>query len=1435
MSSAPKFFSMEPLSVRLSQRPSDSFDVIIIGSGYGGSIAASRLARAGRRVCLLERGDEVLPGQYPTDAGSAAGQMSLVSARQGRLHPKPLDPAQTPSAVPGIMELRVGPEMHVILGTGLGGGSLVNANMSIEPDMRVFDTGWPAVFRPVPGQDGKPGRTNCLAGPYATARAALGAKKMPEALWPAKTKALKQSAEAMNQPFDAAEINVTFDNLPNHFGITQAPCTMCGDCCSGCNYGAKNTLLMNYLPDAQLHGATLVTLAEARHVTRQGSRWAVLSRDLSAAAGLAGAAPVEVTLLADIVILAAGSLGTTEILFRSQAEPGGPSLSAALGTKFSGNGDVLGFGFGANPEQITDVKDAGKITPLYSIGAGANAPTAPEFRPGPCITGVIRVDMTDSDPLQNGLVIEDGTAPGPLASAYPALMFLQDVLQADFADYPDTAIRTASLADLGQALQNSTDPQALSYSGAMAQMQSYLLMSHDPASGKLAFHPATGLVSVDWPGVGASAPYPRDNDKLREASQAIWANYIANPIWDKSFGRNVVSVHPLGGCPMADSPAEGVCDAEGRVYTGEASKAVHDGLLICDGSIIPTSLGVNPLLTISALTERAMTNLIARNGWSEDKSQNPVRPARPGTPLPAGPADIDWVRLSKRIGELDVALHAIADVCWPGFEDPVKAAVDLLVKEMFDASVVPEIDVFVTAALDAAYPHLSGDLGPAIQTFRSDLQKFKTAIDTALEQNEPVAQAAINSLFAIAGDVSPSLGFEESMQGHVWDRPEKTSHVLADAYEIAEALGRDGARVMEANFTVLAASTLAPGSKDVAADIALADLSGTVMLTNAQGRAVQYAVTEGKFSLLQPDPSQIETWLMTYDCRLVPGVVSEPVWHMTGVKTLQWRPGTEWFPQLTTLMVDLTTESAGVASKAQCGIIRLDLQDIAAQVLTTIPRFTSDVALEGLDQEVMANLKNGTFKGWIGAQANLRKLLQHLLMQSDFFGKGSWPVNLARAIEAFFVGGVAAKFGRLILRSYGGIVAYTQDFPALDQAQTPVQVLPEPGKTQIRGWNLRQYDLPAAPANPKVCLFHFEPPSGRKARFGPVILTPGMSTTALSFAVLTVERSLVDMLLEQDYDVWLFDYRASPRVVPTNLDYTLDDIAREDWPMAVDFVLRNSPLKPRDVQVVAHCVGALTGQMALLSGKLDKAKIRQLILMQFTAKVGSSWYNLVRADLGLAQAINKGFPDLALNLLRAEINDEKVWKSVESQLKNGVAKVSIPSPDPATISDFDSLLNKITWPAPFGIDAPCLSPTCHRIYASYGPIIAHHNLNQATHDGLREIFGEVATKPFAHLALILQNRQIVDSQGRDTYLGNVANLDVPIHIISGQLNQIMLPESGYLTQVWLKQSLPHSKNPVTRVTIQGYAHNDCLVGKDAHRDVFPGILEQLSLYQDPVG
>jgi len=120
---------------------------------------------------------------------------------------------------------------------------------------------------------------------------------------------------------------------------------------------------------------------------------------------------------------------------------------------------------------------------------------------------------------------------------------------------------------------------------------------------------------VVWPDAGLQPIFQTMQTTAIGATAVTQGIWVKDPTWTKLLDYNLVTAHPLGGCPMADDASHGAVNDRGQLFAGPAGTSVHPGLYVADGSIIPTSLGVNPLLTISALAERAMTLLIRDRGW----------------------------------------------------------------------------------------------------------------------------------------------------------------------------------------------------------------------------------------------------------------------------------------------------------------------------------------------------------------------------------------------------------------------------------------------------------------------------------------------------------------------------------------------------------------------------------------------------------------------------------------------------------------------------------------------------------------------------------------------------------------------------------------------------------------------------------------------------
>lgn len=562
------------------------YDVVVVGTGYGGGVAASRLSRAGYSVCVLERGREFQAGDFPDTLEDAMREAQYQN-----------DLGHIGSRT-GLFDIRMYDDISVVQGCGLGGTSLINANVSLRIDRRIFDDPvWPQAFT---------ADTERLDDCYALAENMLKPSTLPAEFERLKKyQAHQQSSAAIkNEPrfshaeFKKTPINVNFEPRINHVGIEQRACILCGDCVSGCNHTAKNTIAMNYIPDAFNHGAEIFCEAAVEHVDKAGDLWRVYCHSAHFGRELFNAPPRFV--MAKKVILAAGSLGSSEIMLRSKAK--GLPLSDRVGRGFSGNGDVLAFGYNNDRE-------------INGIGSGDRDPEETGLV-GPCITSVI--DCRGAEDLEDGFVIEEGSIPGALGPMLPpALSSAARIFGID----TDQGFRDRLAEEARNLLSLIRGP----YKGAVDNTQTYLVMSHDDSGGRMLLE--DDRLEIEWPGLGARPRLKMYADAMTVATKPLGGTFLHNPLSNKLNNNNQVTVHPLGGCCMGEDATTGVVNHKGQVFSHGTT--VHEGLYITDGSVLPRSAGVNPLLTITAISERMCQYLV-----KEDKGIDiPLGPEPPAEPL----------------------------------------------------------------------------------------------------------------------------------------------------------------------------------------------------------------------------------------------------------------------------------------------------------------------------------------------------------------------------------------------------------------------------------------------------------------------------------------------------------------------------------------------------------------------------------------------------------------------------------------------------------------------------------------------------------------------------------------------------------------------------------------------------------------------------------
>jgi cholesterol oxidase len=388
----------------------------------------------------------------------------------------------------------------------------------------------------------------------------LRPSRYANALGLTKYRALEAASTAFGVAPVAAPVVVSFEEIVNPAGVAQPACTLCGDCCSGCNVGAKNTVAMTYLPDAKAHGAEIFTELSASYIAKEDGGWRVYVAPTDAKDGTSSF--VE----AKTVVLAAGTLGSTEILLRSRER--GLPLSDRLGERFSANGDIIAFALGGR-ERVNGV---GVGVPPKFVGDAIGA----------CVAG--QIELPDSADLDRSMILQEGVLPSALAPLLPVFF-----------------IAGGRLLGAAQSLIKGV------YQGPLSHLHTFFVVSHDDARGRIKLD--NGRAQVHWPGVADQPVYARVDQALTMAAEAVGARYIKSPLAATATGTKPATAHPLGGCGMGQNAENGVVNHKCQVFDGKDRESVHTGLYVCDGSVIPRSIGVNPLLTITALTERAMVHL----------------------------------------------------------------------------------------------------------------------------------------------------------------------------------------------------------------------------------------------------------------------------------------------------------------------------------------------------------------------------------------------------------------------------------------------------------------------------------------------------------------------------------------------------------------------------------------------------------------------------------------------------------------------------------------------------------------------------------------------------------------------------------------------------------------------------------------------------------
>jgi len=549
------------------------FDVVVVGSGFGGSVTSYRLAEAGMSVCLLERGKPYPPGSFPRSPWETARNF--------------WDPSEGMHGLWDVWSFR---GLGGIVASGLGGGSLVYSNVVLRKDRSTFvkedlaNGGYE--YWPVTYEDLEPHYARheqmLTATPYPFDRPPYDRTYKTRAMQEASTQLglewlLPPLALAFAGPDDAPGEPVRND-APNLHGRTRLTCRLCGECNIGCNYGSKNTLDFNYLSLASLHGAAIKTRCEVKEFApRAGGGFTIDYVDHGDAVEgeKRTIEPPRHRITADRLILSAGSFGTTYLLLKNRHAF--PALSEKLGTRLCGNGDILMLAMKA--------KEDGDRPRIVDPGFG------------PVITSTVRVkDEAEGGPGR-AYYIQDGGHPQivnwMIETSYQ-LGVLRRLIRAALR-LVKLWLRLVRRSEIGREIADAFGPATLSSTSFPL-----FSMGRDIPDGTMKLT-SDGYLDVDWTTRRSKVFFGNVRKTGEQMAHALHADFLDNLPW--YLGRSL-TVHPLGGCPMGRNEQEGVVDSYGRVFG-------YPGLYIADGSIMPGPVGPNPSNTIAALSHRIAEQLIA--------------------------------------------------------------------------------------------------------------------------------------------------------------------------------------------------------------------------------------------------------------------------------------------------------------------------------------------------------------------------------------------------------------------------------------------------------------------------------------------------------------------------------------------------------------------------------------------------------------------------------------------------------------------------------------------------------------------------------------------------------------------------------------------------------------------------------------------------------
>lgn len=1463
--------SGEELIQECTKDQSHSIDTLVVGSGYGGAVAALRLAEFGLDVYVLERGDEYVPGEFPNDISQIGKHVRADIASPNGVNSMGNENA--------LFDVRLGAGIGAIVGNGLGGGSLINAAIGLRADSKVFkQESWPAGIR-----DEDLTKYYDKATDFLELQTPGRPRKHQVIKYdPAKTKKYQRLEEISIQARkhlnkSDSNVKVRFEPLPMGIQLEDKPsqengkrevCNGCGDCVTGCNYHAKLSLTATYLPKAVKHGAKIFTgltvlnvkkVIKGKSSNNDEDEWEVtfvrtnerkLAHKIIDPESRASpsencdsnenAYPTnssknvnhwEYKIYAKRVVLAAGTFGSTEILLRSR-QRGLAVSKTALGLGFSGNGDDISFAFGLDKE-------------VDGIGYGTSKPPqqnqSEDKTVGPTASGVIYFD--DTHDLTRSTIMEDGAIPG--------------LMRRVLGELTHTIGTVIQLTHFKQRKYSGNDPFAIDPRNNKHTL-GLLGMGHDSSSGFLALDAMSDRLILAWPNVKKELS-PVLHKTRQAVVEKLGAIFIQNPATgllpdqiSKTLSgppqeTRMVTVHPLGGCRMGDSVYTGVVNHWGGVFIddGKAVDKLHKGLFVLDGSIIPSSVGVNPMLTITALAERACEKILLDIDPPQQKTTlKELEPLKENfIPLEltvsANPTTEDHqTRLCEilRCENLHIASDEFNRLINTNLTSPPAALFiemnvqnwdELLVKDQHKIDIIPGIGIKRNTRSRLVI----------------DTEKWKSTYARGKETT-----SGNSVIFEItSGKVNL---FDNKPQNFI-----SRSFVTLTIF-LTYALYRWIPDLFKSD---LGQKTIKPGFP-AKAELFLAIRSSLNKKFDRFKRSISFIWNALKLSW---NASQIREF--HYECNLI---YKNKEFKLVGKKTISsaarwsdiWNCATH---------VHLDHKIPVLLKMLFKSFVHLDFKNLlkAINQIRTFPEFKDFPGLkrqsvwEQLTQVEIeikdASSSKGVLKGRFDMDfpEMLRRFSPQLGKSEDSINAlinfARYPLFLLRVI-------IKTRFLDFRLPDYKNqfaedalpftdpsLISKPERYRQLDNipefykypsitTKTGKECSPEiyslsselskqTGEVKVIEIGLIRYKQ--STKSLKETLSHSQNEDVFKAKS--IILINGLALTTHAFVAQELkDKSLAAMLYEEGWDVWMLEYRGSP-LLDASAEYSsMDEIAQSDIPIAVNKVLEtisqelqspNINIGNLQVYCFSHCVGSASLMMSILGGRLhhqslNKSKLAGILISQFHPLVVGSKTTQIRLQLAAFVRNVLGMDMLQFTAGQAQT------KGIYTFIDRLLASFNYDAGNAFSNEKCNHEIN-LTKHQPD-------STSCKRMTGIFGRSMVHKNILPETHDKLDLYFGRANVGVFLQGAKCVEYERLVNRDGQNVYVNdtNVDNyLVMPLMLLHGRDNVLFNKESLRLTKKYLNRvfNRERKKRKLDKFLIApGYGHFDCTIGKNAHAHIF---------------